>query len=89
VPLDPWDRPYIYLRSADPAPEILSYGADRKPGGEFFDADISSRNVQRSFPESPLEIRARRLFIGIWVGAWLYSIGSLLLLRRTSRRHPG
>jgi general secretion pathway protein G len=89
VPLDPWHRPYVYLRSADSTPEILSYGADRKPGGEFFDADISSRNVRHSMPHSPFEIRARRLLIGIWIGAWFCLIGSLLVLRRTSRRHRG
>jgi len=89
VPLDPWHRPYVYLRSADSTPEILSYGADRKPGGEFFDADISSRNMRHSMPHSPFEIRARRLLIGIWIGAWFCLIGSLLVLRRTSRRHRG
>src|SRR5215472_7967457 len=36
--LDPWRQPYIYSRLSDSAPpEILSYGADRKPSGEFFD----------------------------------------------------
>jgi general secretion pathway protein G len=85
VPLDPWHRPYIYLLSADSAPEILSYGADGKPGGEGFDADISSRNPWRSIPDSPFEVRERRLWFGIWIGAWFGLIGSVLLLRRTSR----
>ena len=35
---DPWGRPYIYRFG--PMPEIGSYGADGKPGGEGFDADI-------------------------------------------------
>jgi type II secretion system protein G len=85
VPLDPWRRPYIYLRSADSTPEILSYGADRKPGGEGFDADISSLNPRHSIPQSPWEDRERRVWFGIWIGAWLGLIGSALVLRKTSR----
>ena len=43
VPIDPWHGRYIYSRSPAAAfPEILSRGADHRPGGEFFDADISS-----------------------------------------------
>ena len=45
VPLDPWAHPYIYqfpgqvnLQGYD----LLSYGADGKPGGELEDADIVS-----------------------------------------------
>jgi general secretion pathway protein G len=86
IPLDPWGRPYIYLLSAGSAPEILSYGADGKPGGEGFDADISSRNPRHSIPLSPWEVRARRLWIGIWIGAWFFLFGSVVVLRRTSRR---
>jgi type II secretion system protein G len=86
LPLDPWHRPYIYLLSADSAPEILSYGADGMPGGEGFDADISSRNPWHSIPDSPSEVRTRRLWIGVWVGAWVGLIGSVFVLRRTSRR---
>jgi type II secretion system protein G len=85
IPLDPWGRPYIYLRSADLAPEILSYGADGKPGGEGFDADISSRNPRHSIPHSQREDRERRVWFGIWIGAWFGLIGSVLVLRRTSR----
>jgi general secretion pathway protein G len=45
VPLDPWGRPYDYqfpgqqnLQGYD----LISYGADGKPGGEGEDADIAS-----------------------------------------------
>jgi general secretion pathway protein G len=44
VPLDPWGRPYIYsfpVRGRE-SPEVLSYGADGKPGGMGDDADITS-----------------------------------------------
>lgn len=44
LPLDPWGNPYVYLTpgSQNEAYEIISYGADRTPGGENEDADISS-----------------------------------------------
>ena len=83
IPLDPWGRPYIYLFSADSAPEILSYGADGKPGGAGFDADISSRNPWHSIPDSPDEVRARCIWFGVWVGVWFCMIGSLFVLKWT------
>ena len=43
VPADPWGRAFeFHLENLQP--EIVSYGADGKPGGEFFDMDLSSRN---------------------------------------------
>src|SRR5215218_5047212 len=45
VPLDPWGRPYAYLSPGQVNPQgydLLSYGADGKPGGEGEDADIMS-----------------------------------------------
>ena len=44
VPLDPWGNPYVYLipGSGGEAFEIISYGADGEPGGDGFNADISS-----------------------------------------------
>lgn len=44
VPVDAWDRPFIYLipgRQDQPF-EILSYGADGMEGGTGADADISN-----------------------------------------------
>ena len=44
VPVDPWNRDYIYLVPG-PTGEpflIISYGSDGEPGGEGEDADISS-----------------------------------------------
>jgi general secretion pathway protein G len=45
VPLDPWGRPYAYLSPGQVNPQgydLLTYGADGKPGGEGEDADIMS-----------------------------------------------
>jgi general secretion pathway protein G len=47
VPLDPWNRPYLYVipgRSGAPL-EIISYGADGEAGGTGEDADISSAEL--------------------------------------------
>lgn len=42
VPLDPWDNAYVYVA---PGPgelpyQMISYGADGKPGGDGDDADV-------------------------------------------------
>ena len=48
VPLDPWDKPYIYLcpgsngRDCD----LISYGRDGESGGTGHDADIESWNLE-------------------------------------------
>jgi len=44
VPNDPWGNPYIYKYPGTHGdePEIMSYGADGKEGGEKEDADICS-----------------------------------------------
>jgi len=46
--LDPWKRPYYYVT---PGPnqypyKVLTYGADRAPGGGGEDADLSSVNLR-------------------------------------------
>jgi general secretion pathway protein G len=43
LPADPWGNPYVYLAPGDVNPtgyDLLSYGADGRPGGEGEDADI-------------------------------------------------
>jgi len=46
VPNDPWGAPYIYASpGASGDYDILSYGADSARGGEGFDADIESWNI--------------------------------------------
>jgi general secretion pathway protein G len=43
VPVDPWGNPYVYrISHIELVPEIISYGADGKPGGTGLDADIVS-----------------------------------------------
>jgi general secretion pathway protein G len=44
VPPDPWGTPYLYKYPSEHGdePEIISYGADRQPGGEGINADIVS-----------------------------------------------
>jgi general secretion pathway protein G len=49
VPKDPWNFPYQYASpGADGRPyEITTYGKDNKPGGEGYDADISSTSLDQ------------------------------------------
>lgn len=45
VPLDPWDRPYLYRSPGDSSPatfDLYSLGRDGQSGGEGEDADIVS-----------------------------------------------
>ncbi len=44
VPADPWDNPYLYLSPGRQNRDfdLISYGADGQPGGEGFNADINS-----------------------------------------------
>lgn len=49
LPKDPWNRPYQYV---SPGPggrdyEITSYGRDGQPGGEGYDADISTSTLEQ------------------------------------------
>ncbi len=42
VPMDPWERPYEYVREPSGLQDFTLYslGADGKPGGEGLDADV-------------------------------------------------
>ncbi|MBL7205145.1 MAG: type II secretion system major pseudopilin GspG [Desulfobacteraceae bacterium] len=40
IPMDPWGNPYQYHSSAHSDCNVISYGADGKPGGEAEDADV-------------------------------------------------
>jgi general secretion pathway protein G len=43
LPKDPWDSDYQYLNPGIRSEvDVFSLGADRKPGGEGYDADIGS-----------------------------------------------
>ena len=42
---DPWGRPFFYYSSkSNKSYDLISYGADGKPGGEDYDADIGTLN---------------------------------------------
>jgi general secretion pathway protein G len=49
LPKDPWGQPYNYVSpGADGRPyEITTYGKDGKPGGDGYDADISSTSLDQ------------------------------------------
>ncbi len=43
LPLDPWNKPYVYKSPGDHGPyDIVSYGADGVPGGDGDNRDINS-----------------------------------------------
>src|ERR1017187_8570774 len=45
VPMDPWNRPYVYVFPGQQNPmgyDLISYGADGLPGGDGENADILS-----------------------------------------------
>ena len=46
LPKDPWGSDYQYLNPGVHSEiDIFSFGADRKPGGENYDADVGSWNI--------------------------------------------
>jgi general secretion pathway protein G len=55
VPNDPWNRPYLYIPSANPdeAPRIGSYGSDGKAGGTGSARDVYSNEPVGGAAEQP------------------------------------
>ena len=47
LPTDPWGQDYLYLSPGPDGSEyyVYSLGADRRPGGEGADADLSTSNL--------------------------------------------
>ena len=45
VPMDPWERPYVYKNPSDTGTgfDLMSLGKDGEPGGEGLDADLTER----------------------------------------------
>lgn len=42
APIDPWGNPYVYVEPGAQGPyDLMSYGADGKPGGEHYNTDIN------------------------------------------------
>jgi general secretion pathway protein G len=48
IPADPWRTPYLYKYPGEHGdePDVISYGADRQPGGDGINADIVSWKTQ-------------------------------------------
>lgn len=44
IPMDPWQRPYIYRYPGEhgPEPDVMSFGADGEEGGEGANEDVVS-----------------------------------------------
>ncbi len=66
---DTWKRPFVY-RPGEP-PEVVSYGVDGKPGGQSFDADITSRRLWRLAAPTPSEVMFRVVLTGVWLAGWV------------------
>ena len=49
MPKDPWNNPYQYVSPGANGRDydIISYGRDGKPGGEGYDADISTSTLEQ------------------------------------------
>jgi len=47
IPKDPWNNDYIYTVEGSSKFLITSYGADGRPGGTGYDADITSDNLSQ------------------------------------------
>ena len=54
VPVDPWNNIYLYVSPGTDGRDydIVSYGRDGKPGGEGYDADISTATMDQ-VPNQP------------------------------------
>lgn len=74
--VDPWGMPYVYNASTSP-PRIVSYGADRVPGGQLFAADLFSDAPVSDVPSSPHELHVRRVFLMVWIGVVVLFFGSI------------
>ncbi|MDR0453213.1 MAG: type II secretion system major pseudopilin GspG [Deferribacteraceae bacterium] len=48
IPKDPWDTPYVYRSPGDNGEDfvIISLGKDKREGGEGYNADIVSTNLE-------------------------------------------
>jgi general secretion pathway protein G len=45
LPVDPWDRPYVYRAPGQTGPfDLISHGKDGVAGGEGLDADLTDRS---------------------------------------------
>jgi type II secretion system protein G len=80
---DSWNRPFLYETSGG-MPIIRSLGADGKPGGDLFDADLSNLKPLAPPPES--RFHAAKDFFGFWITPWPVLLTSVYALIRTRPR---
>ena len=75
VDTDPWGHPYIYDPSGPDWADVLSYGADGKPGGGGANSDLSAR-FGRLGPHPPDVLRTlvTVLLVGLPLGAALGAV---------------
>lgn len=72
VDVDPWGHPYIYDPSGPDWADVLSYGADGKPGGSGADGDVSARFGRLGDrPPGILRTLVTLLLVGLPLGAAL------------------
>ena len=90
IPADPWGHPYIYRYTGARAesPEIISYGADGKPGGRYFDTDISTWALFVPVQETPSEARVRHVRTLTFIGICAAFVGFLFLSRLSIGHAP-
>lgn len=75
VETDPWGNPYIYDRTGPDWADVLSYGADGKPGGGGDASDISARFGRLGpHPPSILRTLVTLVLVGLPLGAALRGV---------------
>jgi len=82
---DPWNRPFLYEISGN-VPQVRSLGADGKPGGDLFNADLSSLAPLAPIPESSFHVA--QAFFNFRIAPWLLLVGSVYALIRARSRTP-
>jgi general secretion pathway protein G len=72
VDTDPWNHPYLYDRTGPDWADVLSYGADGRPGGSGDGSDISARFGRLGpHPPSVLRTLVTVLLVGLPLAAAL------------------
>ena len=79
--IDPWGRPYLY-DVGDGVAVVRSLGADGKPGGGRYDADLSSQNPMAPPYESRFQVA--RSYLQEKMEPWLVLAASLSIWVRAS-----
>ena len=77
-----------YTGARAESPEIISYGADGKPGGRYFDTDISTWALFVPVQETPSEARVRHVRTLTFIGICAAFVGFLFLSRLSIEPAP-